>query len=68
MVVVTPNDRPKSVRSRCVIGVVAFVFGIFCWCKGFCHKTESDLFLVLFRRDYKHTTGLGANIIEHTYE
>ena len=53
--VVTPTDRPKSVRNRCVIelfcGVVYVVtlpFWHFCWCMGFCHRTESDLFLFLF--------------------
>ena len=50
--VVTPTDRPKSVRNRCVIklfcGVVCVVtlpFCDICWCMGFCHRTESDLFL-----------------------
>ena len=53
--VVTPTDRPKSVRNRCVIelfcGVVCVVtlpFWHFCWCRSFCHRTESDLFLFLF--------------------
>ena len=53
--VVTPTDRPKSVRNRCVIelfcGVVYVVtlpFWHFCWCMGFCHRTESDIFLFLF--------------------
>ena len=52
--VVTPTDRPKSVRKRCVIehffGVVCVVtlpFWHFFWCRGFCHRTESDLFLFL---------------------
>ena len=52
--VVTPTDRPKPVRNRCLIelfcGVVCVVtlpFWHFCWCKGFCHRTESDLFLFL---------------------
>ena len=51
---VTPTDRPKSVRNRCLIelfrGVVCVVtlpFWHFCWCRGFCHRTESDLFLFL---------------------
>ena len=70
---VTPTDRPKSVRNRCVIeffggvsvccplvfefsvGIGGFVIGLgqisfffsFCWCRGFCHMTESDLFLFL---------------------
>ena len=49
---VTPTDRPKSVRNRCLIelfcGVVCVVtlpFWHFCWCRGFCHRTESDLLL-----------------------
>ena len=52
--VVTPTDRPKSVRNRCVIElfcdvvyVVTLPFWHFCWCMGFCHMTESDLFLFL---------------------
>ena len=52
--VVTPTDRPKSVRNRCLIelfcGVVCVVslpFWHFCWCRGFCHRTEADLFLFL---------------------
>ena len=52
--VVTPTDRPKSVRKRCVIElfcvvvcVVTLPFWHFCWCRGFCHRTESDLFLFL---------------------
>ena len=28
--------------------VVTLVFGFFCQCRGFCHRTESDLFLFLF--------------------
>ena len=51
---VTPTDRPKSVCNRCLIelfcGVVCVVtlpFWHFCWCRGFCHRTESDLFLFL---------------------
>ena len=53
--VVTPTDRPKSVRNRYVMelfcGIVCVVrlpFWHFCWCRGFCHRTESDLFLFLF--------------------
>ena len=53
--VVTPTDRPKSVRNRCVIElfcgvicVVSFPIWHFCWCMGFCHRTESDIFLYLF--------------------
>ena len=53
--VVTPTDRPKSVCNRCVIElfcdvvyVVILPFWQFCWCRGFCHRTESDLFFFLF--------------------
>ena len=48
------SDRPKPVRNRCVIElfcdvcVVTLTFSHFCWCRGFCHRTESDLFLFLF--------------------
>ena len=59
--VVTPTDRPKSVRNRCVIelfcGVVYVVtlpFLHFCWCMGFCHRTESDLFLFLLKLKSSH--------------
>ena len=52
--IVTPTDRPKSVRNRYVIEVFGGVFviftlllGLFCGCRGFCHRTESDLFLFL---------------------
>ena len=53
MAVVTATDRPKSVCNRCLIelfcGVVCVVvtlpFCHFCWCRGFCHRTGSDLLL-----------------------
>ena len=48
--VVTPNDRPKSVRNRCVIELFCCVVCVvtlplwhFCWCMGFRHRTESDI-------------------------
>ena len=47
----TPTDRPTSVHNRVVIDVlVAFWrfmlrFGFFFGCSGFCHRTESELFL-----------------------
>ena len=51
---VTPTDRPKSVRNCCVsnflvtiLYVVTMLFGFFCGCRVFCHRTESDLFLFL---------------------
>ena len=50
--VVTPADRPKSVRNCCLIelfcGVVCVVtlpLWHFCWYRGFCHRTGSDLLL-----------------------
>ena len=50
--VVTPTDRPKSVRNCClielfccVVCVVSLPFLHFCWCRGFCHRTGSDLLL-----------------------
>ena len=53
--VVTPIDRPKSVGNRCVIElfcdvvcVVTLPFCHFCYYRGFCHRTESDLFLLSF--------------------
>ena len=30
-----------------VVCVVTLPFWDFCWCRGFCHRTESDLFLFL---------------------
>ena len=49
---VTPTDRHKSIRNRCVIKVFCGVFnvvtllvGFFCGCRGFFHRTEPDLFL-----------------------
>ena len=56
MVDVTSTDRPKSVCSRCVIevfgGVFVFSIGfqISCWHREFCHRTESDLIIFLFRQ------------------
>ena len=53
---VPPTDRPKSVRNRCVIkvfgGVVTLLFGFFCGRRGFCHRTESDLFLSLLFKPF----------------
>ena len=45
--------NPKSVLNRCVIEGVgglcgcSMAFFIFCWYRGFCHRTESDFFLFL---------------------
>ena len=55
MAIVTPTDHPTSFRNRCVIEfwwrfcVVTLLFGFFCWCKGICNRTESDLFLFLIK-------------------
>ena len=60
--VVTPTDRPKSVRNCCLIelfcGVVCVVtlpFWHFCWCRGFCHRTGSDLLFVFLKKCIKET-------------
>ena len=57
MTAVTPTDRPKSVRNSCVIKVFGGVFVLsrcffllLCGCRGFCHRTESDLFLFLLHK------------------
>ena len=51
--VVTPTDRPKSVHNRCVLELFVALFVLpfchFCWCRGFCHRTESDLFLFFLK-------------------
>ena len=50
----TPTDGPKSVRDCCVIEIVGGFFVLsrclldFSGCRGFCNRTESDLFLFLF--------------------
>ena len=58
--VVTPTHRPKSVRNCCLIelfcGVVCVVtlsLSHFCWCRGFCHGTGSDLLLFVSWTYYK---------------
>ena len=48
--VVTPTDRPKSscclIELFCsVVCVITLPFWHFCWCRGFCHRTGSDLLL-----------------------
>ena len=61
---VTPTDRPKSVPNSCVIKVFGgvfmlsrYFFGLFCGCRGFCHRTESALFLFLLDK-----TGYGLGV------
>ena len=53
--VVTPTNCPKSVRICClielfcsVVCVVTLPFWHFCWCRGFFHRTGSDLLLFVF--------------------
>ena len=48
--VVTPTHRPKSVRNCCLIELFCGVVCVatlplwhFCWYRGFCHRTGSDL-------------------------
>ena len=54
--VVTPTDRPKSVRNCCLIELFCGVVCVatlplwhFCWYRGFCHRTGSDLLLFVLR-------------------
>ena len=56
--VVTPTDRPKSVRNCCLIELFCVVVCVvtlsllhFCWYRGFCHRTGSDL--LLFVLEYR---------------
>ena len=40
--------------------VVTLFYGLFCRCRGFCHRTESDLFLFLLRsgsQRHRHFVG-----------
>ena len=55
--IVTPTDRPKSVRNCCLIelfcGVVCVVtlpLWHFCWYRDFCHRTGSDLLLFVVKQ------------------
>ena len=49
MAVVTPTDRPKSVRYRFGgVFMLSIDCCILCWYKGFRHRTELDLVLYLF--------------------
>ena len=56
---VIPTDCPKSVRNRCVsevfgggFYVVKLLFGFFCECRGFCHRTQSDILLFLYMNNF----------------
>ena len=50
--IVTSTERPKSVRNRSVIKLFVLSSCPFdmCWCRGFCLRTGSDLFLFLLVR------------------
>ena len=59
--VVTPTDRPKSVHNCCLIelfcGIVCVVtlpLWHFCWYRGFCHRTGSDLLLFVLTFYFGH--------------
>ena len=61
--VVTPTDRPKSVRNCCLIELFCGVVCVatlplwhFCWYRGFCHRTGSDLLLFVFTCTYVFRT------------
>ena len=63
--VVTPTDRPKSVRNCYLIelfcGVVCVAtlpFWLFCLCKGFCHRTGSDLLFFVLKSVLSHMKAL----------
>ena len=66
MTTVTPTDRPKSVRNRCVIKVLVvslrclLVFEFSVGIGFFCHRTESDFLLFLFRIEQKITALLST--------
>ena len=55
MALLTPTDRSKSVRNRCVVEmcgsvIVRLLTVIFWLYRGFCHRIESNLLLFLFKR------------------
>ena len=71
--VVTPTDRPKSVRNCCLIevfyGVVCVVtlpFWHFCWCRGFCHRTGSYLLLFVFAIQLHQISSLFSSYCPNT--
>ena len=64
MTVVSPNDRPKSVRNHCVIEIIGCVFvlsigsRIFCWYTGFVIRLSQISFF--FSAIRKHGGGGGV--------
>ena len=60
--------RLSSVRNSCAIKVfwwrfyvVTLRFGLFCGCRCFCHRIESDLFLFLFHQFHDLYTKLNIH-------
>ena len=79
--VVAPTDCPESVRNCCVIEVFycvfvlsRCVFGISYGWRGFCHRTESELFIFFLSFRYPIHTADGdiqrqaALAIHHAFE
>ena len=73
MTVVTPTDRPKSVRNRCVIEVFAggvFVlsicFRIFCWYRGLRQRSEFSFFFSLIEYEDQSNVETTRNKIDVT--
>ena len=60
---------PQSLWNRSFGGVfcvVTLVFGVFCGCRGFCHRTESDLCLFLsLYQTWKSNTHRGIITLSH---
>ena len=72
---VTPTDRPKSVRNRCVIEVFGGVFYVFmllfgfsCKCRGFCHRTPSDIFLFSLNCDISQVAMGTMSSVDHSFK
>ena len=72
--VLTPSDRPKSVRNRCVIQVLVpflcyhFAFSHFCWHRGFCHWILSLSFSVLYRAFLSVADGLDNIFLSSNFQ
>ena len=68
--IVSPTDHLKSVRNRsfCSVFVLSRCFLDFSVCRGFRHRTESDLFLFLITicTCEKRQFGVGKNITAHS--
>ena len=58
---------PQALCNRTFCGVVCIVtmpFWHFCWCRDFCVRTESDLFLFLY---FLYLLCIMANVIGHIF-